>query len=178
MRLGSVAMVAAFCALVHAPDARADRHRRKMRTTTIDTSGDVAVMDTSAVPERLARSYSQQIEDRLTWLGDQMDAHFGRLSLDEVAFKFDGREHRAKIRLGKGDGKLLSMRIDGDVKFEHGLAHVDAAINLSINGYQMHLDLPQVDLVPSSYEGEKYLEVRIPLIKGTFEPEKWLQELQ
>jgi len=174
-------LVAAFCALAHASVARADRHRRKTRTTTIekiDTSGDLAVMDTSATPKKLGRTYTEQIEDRLTWLGDQMDAHFGRLSLDEVAFKFDARERRAKIRLGKGDGKLLSMRIDGDVKFENGLAHVDAAINLSINGYEMHLDLPQVDLVPSSYQGERYLEVRIPLIKGTFEPEKWLQELQ
>jgi hypothetical protein len=171
-------MMAALCALVHAPAARADRHRRKTRTTTVDPSGATTVMDTSAVPKKLGRTYTQQIEDRLTWLGDQMDAHFGRLSLDEVAFKFDGRDRRAKIRLGKGDGKLLSMRIDGDVKFENGLAHVDAAINLSINGYQMHLDLPQVDLVPSSYQGEKYLEVRIPLIKGTFEPEKWLQALQ
>jgi hypothetical protein len=124
---------------------------------------------------KLERSFSQQIADRLTWLGNEMNQHMGNLSFDRVAIRFDGRARRARIRLGKGDGGMLSMRIDGDIKFEHGLAHVDARVDLSINGYRVRLDLPKVDLVPSSYQGEKYLEVRIPLIQGTFEPETWFR---
>jgi hypothetical protein len=132
-------------------------------------------MDYGARPKKLERTYSQQIEDRLTALGEEIDTHCGKLSFDRVAISVDGRGHRAKVRLGKGGGGMLSMRIDGDVKFEHGLAEVDAKIDLSINGYQMQLDLPRFDLVPTSYQGEKYLEVRLPLISGTFEPETWFQ---
>jgi hypothetical protein len=156
-------VIAALAAL--APAAQADNFDHL----------DQVAMDYGDNPRKLERSYSQQIADRLTWLGDQLDEHCGKLSFDRVAIRVDGRARRARIRLGKGGGGMLSMRIDGDIKFEHGLAHVDTKINLSINGYEMQLDLPKVDLVPSSYQGEKYLEVRIPLLQGTFEPETWFQ---
>lgn len=141
----------------------------------VDRLDQVAMTYFGDNPKKIQRTYSEQIADRLTALGDEMDEHFGKLSLDRVAIRVDGRARRARIRLGKGDGGMLSLRIDSDIKFEHGLAHVNARIDLSINGYKMHLDLPKVDLVPSSYQGEKYLEVRIPLIEGRFEPEDWFQ---
>ena len=126
-------------------------------------------------PKKLQRSYSQQIADELTALGDELDHHLGALSLDRFDFKFDGRERRAKLRLGKGDGGPLSMRIDGDVKFECGMAKVDARIDLKLGDRRFQLELPHVDLVPRTWDdGEHYLEVRMPIIRGTFEPESWL----
>jgi hypothetical protein len=159
--IGALAVLAAV-----APAAHADR--------ILDHLDDMA-MDYGDNPGKIQRSYSQQIADRLTWLGEEMDEHFGKLSFDRVAIRVDGRARRAKIRLGKGDGGMLSMRIDSDIKFANGLARVNARIDLSINGHRVSLDLPKVELVPSSYQGERYLEVRIPLIEGSFEPETWFR---
>ena len=132
-------------------------------------------MKITEIPRKLERSYSQQIEDRLTWLGTELDHHVGRLSLDRLAIRFDGRARRARIRVGKGDGGVVSLRIDGDVVFDHGLAQVDTRIGLSISGHAMQFVLPMIELVPSSWNGEKYVEVRVPLISGAFEPETWFE---
>jgi hypothetical protein len=132
-------------------------------------------MAVGPTPGKLEKSFSQQIEDRLTWLGEEMDEHFGKLSMDRLAIRVNGRSKTAQISVGKGDGGTLSMRLGGDVKFEKGLAHIDAKIDLTINGHRMHLALPRIDLVPASYQGEHYLEVRLPILRGTFEPEDWFR---
>jgi hypothetical protein len=124
--------------------------------------------------DKLERSFSEQIADRLTWLGQEMNSHLGALSMDHMQVRFDGRGRRARIGLGKGDGQLLSMRIAGDVKFERGLARVATKINLTLNGTRLQLQLPDFEVVPRNLAGENYLEIRIPLIEGTFEPERWL----
>ena len=126
-------------------------------------------------PARKQRTFSEQIEDRLTWLGQEMNDHFGKLSMDRLTIRVDGRDKRAEIWLGKGDGGMLSMQIGGNIKFECGIAHVDARINLTIDGHHMAVALPRVDFVPASYGGEHYLEVRLPLIRGTFDPESWFE---
>jgi hypothetical protein len=125
-----------------------------------------------AKPAKLERSYTEQIEDRLTWLGDEMGHHLGALSMDHMEFRFDGKSRRARIGLGKGDGDMLSMRIASDVKFERGLARVATRINLTLNGTKLLLQLPDVEVVPRGLGGD--FEVRIPLLEGTFEPERWL----
>jgi hypothetical protein len=150
------ALASALPALAHA-DPRIDRDPMKL----------------TEVPRKLERTYSEQIADRLTWLGTEMDHHVGRLSFDRLAIRFDGRARRARIRVGKGDGGAVSLRIDGDVVFDHGLARVDTRIGLSIAGQHMQFVLPKIELVPSSWNGEKYVEVRVPLIEGSFEPETW-----
>jgi hypothetical protein len=143
--------------------ARADR-----------SDGALAIHGGSGQLDRLERSFSEQIADRLTWLGQEMNSHLGALSMDHMNIRFDGRARRAKIGLGKGDGELLSMRIAGDVKFERGLARVATKIDLTLNGTRLQLQLPDFEVVPRSLAGESYLEIRIPLIEGTFEPERWL----
>ena len=163
--LATIGVVTAFVLAAPAP-AQAER-----------SDHDPAMLAIVARPKKLQRSYSQQIADRLTALGDELDAHLGELSLDRFDLKFDGRARRAKLRLGKGDGENLSMRIDGDVLFDDGMAKVDAKIDLRIGGHRMQLELPQVDFVPRSWEGEHYLEVRLPIIHGQFEPEKWITRL-
>jgi hypothetical protein len=134
----------------------------------------VAIGTGAETPGKLQRSFSEQIADRLTWLGQEMDTHLGALSMDRMDLRFDGRNRRAKIGLGKGDGGLLSMRIASDVKFERGLARVATRINLTLNGTKLAVQLPDFELVPRNFAGENYLEVRIPLLEGTFEPERWL----
>jgi hypothetical protein len=160
VRRGLAVGICAFAlgAVAHA-DPRIDRDPMKM----------------TEIPGKLERSYSQQIADRLTWLGNELDHHVGKLSFDRFAIRVDGRERRARIRVGKGSGGAVSLRIDGDVVFDRGLARVDTRIGLSINGHDMQFVLPNIELVPSSYNGEKYVEVRVPLLSGDFEPETWFR---
>jgi len=134
-----------------------------------------AMLAETDLPARKQRTFSQQIEDRLTWLGQEMNDHFSALSMDRLSIHVDGRAKRCEIWLGKGDGGMLSMRVGGNIEFEAGLAHVDARINLTIDGHQVAVALPRVDFVPASYGGEHYLEIRLPLIRGTFEPESWFE---
>jgi hypothetical protein len=113
------------------------------------------------------RSFSEQIADKLTQLGDTVDDHVGPLTLHVLDLRFDGRARRAHLRL-RGETRYLSLRIDGDVEFHHGAAQVDARLELGIAGRQLRLELPDFEVVPRSFGGERYLEVRVPLLSGHF----------
>jgi hypothetical protein len=116
---------------------------------------------------RVGRTYSERIADELTLLGDAIDGHLGQLTLDRVTFRVDGRQRRARLRLA-GETRYLSMTIQSDVHFRQGAAKVDAAIDLRVAGRGLRLELPDFEVLPRSYLGERYVEVRLPLVRGTF----------
>jgi len=116
---------------------------------------------------RVGRTYSERIADELTLLGDSIDGHLGQLTLDRVKFRVDGRQRRAHLRLA-GETRYLSMTIQSDVHFRSGAAQVDAVIDLRVAGRGVRLELPDFEVMPRSYLGERYVEVRVPLIRGTF----------
>ncbi len=113
------------------------------------------------------RTFSEQLADRLTELGDAIGDHVGALSLDAVRFRLDGRARRAHLRLA-GESRWLSLTIEGDVHFRGGGAQVEAAIDLTLAGRGLRLELPDFEVVPRSFLGERYVEVRLPLVRGTF----------
>lgn len=118
-------------------------------------------------PRPLAPSISQRLEDELTLLGETLDAHLQPLTFDALDLRVDGRARRARLRLGTRT-RYLSLRLVGDVRFRSGLADVDAAIDLGIAGTEVRIELPAFELVPRSYLGERYVEVRVPLLKRSF----------
>lgn len=113
------------------------------------------------------RTYSELIAQRLTVLGDGVDGHLGALTLDAVKFRIDGPQRRAKLRLA-GESRFLSLKVEGDVHFRRGAAEVDATIDLMVAGQTVRLELPDFEVMPRSYLGEHYVEVRVPLIRGSF----------
>lgn len=119
-----------------------------------------------AIP-RVGRTYSERIADELTLLGDTIDGHLGQLTLDSVKFRVDGRQRRAHLRLA-GETRYLSMTIHSDVHFRHGAAEVASTIDLRVAGRAMRFELPEFEVAPNSYLGERYLEIRVPIIRGTF----------
>jgi hypothetical protein len=125
-----------------------------------------AFLGPPSVP-RVGRTYSERIADELTLLGDTIDGHLGPLTLDSVKFKVDGRARKAHVRLA-GETRYLSMKIESDVHFRSGAAGVDTVVDLRVAGRAMRFELPQFEVLPRSYLGERYVEVRLPLIKGTF----------
>ena len=48
------------------------------------------------------------------------------------------------------------------------MARVTARIDLAIAGKTLELSLPEVELEPTSYRGERGVEVRLPLINRRF----------
>jgi hypothetical protein len=110
---------------------------------------------------------SQQIADGVTELGDEIDAHLGALSAGVVSLRFDGRSR--EIHLGfdlQGDNVAFKFR--SDVVVRGGVARVDARIDLRLVGRHVHVELPDFEVVPRSYDGDRYVEVRLPLLTGRF----------
>lgn len=113
------------------------------------------------------KSFSERLADQLTLLGDNVNGHVGALTLDTVRFRIDGRARRAHLRVA-GETSFLSLKVEGDVLFRGGAAQVDAAVDLSVAGHAISFELPDFEVMPRSYLGERYVEVRIPLIRGAF----------
>jgi hypothetical protein len=119
------------------------------------------------VPEPSETLY-QRIASHLTDLSDGLNLHLHTLSLDLVDMRLDFRARRVHLRLGGGDHRRFALRLDGDVMFQRSGARVHARVELALAGHRMTLQLPAFDMVPRSYEGERYVEVRVPLIEGRF----------
>jgi hypothetical protein len=120
------------------------------------------------VPEGRHLKLSDQITDQLTELGNFMGEHMNVLSADVLAMSFDGRRRRAFIRLGGGDARFLEFKLASDVRFFDGKAQINTRIDFTIAGNRMQLELPEMEMVPASYRGERGVEVRLPLFKRNF----------
>lgn len=111
---------------------------------------------------------SEQITDRLTALGNALGHHVDLLSHDMIAFRVDGRRRRAFVAVGGGDDRYLTLRIASDIRFDDGLARVNTRIDLGIRGRTFELVLPEMEMAPASYRGERGVELRLPLFRRRF----------
>ena len=144
-------------------------HRASLAVSAIAAMTTAASADPFEPPPPVpkGRTYSELIAQQLTVLGEGVDGHLGALTLDAVKFRIDGRQRRAKLRLA-GESHFLSLTLEGDVHFRRGGAEVDAKIDLMVAGHAVHFELPDFEVMPRSYLGERYVEVRVPLLRGTF----------
>jgi hypothetical protein len=117
------------------------------------------------VPNQPRLKLSLQITDELTELGNLIGSSMNELSNDMLGLKFDGRKRRARLRLGTGEGEFLRFRFDSDWHFTQGRARVIAKVQVGIGKHQLAVDLPDMDVVPASYRGERGVEVRIPFFE-------------
>ena len=120
------------------------------------------------VPEGRHLKLSEQITDQLTELGNFMGEHMNALSHDVLAMTFDGRRRRAFVRVGGGDARFLEFKFASDVRFYDGRAQINSRIDLTIAGNKLQLELPEMEMVPASYRGERGVEIRVPLFKRNF----------
>ncbi len=120
-------------------------------------------------PLRRQRALSEQIVDELTDLGNQLGYHLDVLSMDLLALRVDGRRRRVHFGLGAGEsGGTLAFRLGSDFHFIDGVAKVTTRIDLCIAGRDLNLELPEVELAPASYRGERGVEVRLPILQRRF----------
>lgn len=120
------------------------------------------------VPQGRQLKLSDQITEQLTELGNFMGTHMNALSHDVLAMTFDGRRRRAFVRIGGGDARFLEFKLASNVQFSDGKAQINARIDLTVAGNKMHLELPEMEMVPASYRGERGVEVRLPLFRRNF----------
>lgn len=114
------------------------------------------------------RTFSERIAEQLTLLGDSVNGHVGALSLETIKFRIDGAKRRAHLRLAAGESRYLALEIEGDIHFRRGAAEVDAKVDLMIGGHAVRFELPDFEVMPRSYLGDRYVEVRVPLLRGSF----------
>ena len=117
------------------------------------------------VPKSKLLKLSVQIVDEVTELGNLIGTGMNELSDDVLGLKFDGRKRRAKLRLGTGEGQYLRFRLESDWHFTQGKARIAAKLQLGIGEHQWNIELPDMEMLPASYRGERGVEVRIPLFE-------------
>jgi hypothetical protein len=120
------------------------------------------------VPDGRHLTLSQQITEQLTMLGNTFGQHLDALSKDTLRLRFDGRRRRAFVRLGAGEARYLTFRLASDVHFTEGMARISTRLDLAIAGRALRLELPQIEMTPTEYRGERGVVVRLPLLHGTF----------
>lgn len=116
-------------------------------------------------PEVEARSWARQIEDQLTELGNQLGYHLDLLTMETISLAIDGPRHRARVTVGTDDDRYLTLRLSSDIHFTDGLARVSTRVDLGVRGRKLELELPEMDVAPTSYRGERGVEVRLPLFR-------------
>jgi len=120
------------------------------------------------VPEAHHLSLSAQVQDQITEICNQIGGHLDVLSSDMVALKVDVRQRRAWVRVGGGDEQYLTFRLASDVLFTDGVARVSTRVDLAIRGRKLQFELPEMEMVPASYHGERGVEIRLPLVRHRF----------
>lgn len=120
------------------------------------------------VPDGPQLKLSEQIADRLTMLGDALGTHLDALSKETLSLRFDGRRRRAHVRLRGGEGQYLTFNLASDVHFTEGLARISTRVDLSVAGRALHLELPELEMQPTEYRGERGVVVRLPLFRRSF----------
>lgn len=154
MRLGGlIASVACACAL--ATPARAD---------------DLHLYDKMwpTVPTGRQQTMAQQLTDAMTELGNQLGYHLDQLSMDRFALRFDGRQRKARVKFGMIDSDVATFKFDSVVHFTNGMAKINAAFDIGIAGRVMHIELPEIEMLPAEYHGERGVELRMPVYRRYF----------
>lgn len=121
-----------------------------------------------SVPTARQLTMGEQLTDAMTQLGNTLGYHLDQLSNDMLALQFDGRSRRARVKFGMIDSDLATFRFDSVVHFSDGMARVTAQLDVGVAGHVMHLELPDIEMLPTEYHGERGVELRVPLYRYYF----------
>jgi hypothetical protein len=120
------------------------------------------------VPAGPQLKLSIQITDELTSIGNLIGTSMNDLTDDTIGLKFDGRKRRAQLHVGTGDGQYLRFNLDSDWHFSDGKARIAAKLQLGIGDHQLNIDLPDMEMSPAEYHGDRGVELRVPVFERTW----------
>ena len=141
-----------------------------MSMTSVARADDIALYERMwpSIPTTRQLTLSQQLTDSLTELGNTLGYHLDLLSNDMLALRFDGRHKRARVKFGVIDSDYVTFKFDSVVHFTAGMARIQARLDVGIAGHVMHVDLPDMEMLPAEYHGERGVELRVPLYQHYF----------
>jgi hypothetical protein len=122
-----------------------------------------AVLSLVASSPPHARADGPDITQKLNDFSNDFGGHLRDLTFDAIDLRFDLRDNRARVRV-----HVPLLVLDGDVKWVDGVARVDARIDFKVGTHELNFALPTFELVPQDWEGQRWVEVRVPLISGRF----------
>ena len=121
-----------------------------------------------SVPTSRSLTLAQQLTDAMTELGNQLGYHLDQLSDDRFALRFDGRQRRARVKFGMIDSDYATFKLDSVVHFTNGMAKITAVFDIGIAGRVMHVELPEIEMLPTEYQGERGVQLRVPVYRVYF----------
>lgn len=137
--------------------------------SAIDARADATCIALEAAwpkaPAKSGASMGMMITDELTEIGNEIGHHMNVLSKDVVSLSFDGRQKRLKAKVGLGDSQYASFSLATDIQFVGSTAKVKATIDFSIQGKRMKFDLPEFEMMPQSYQGDRVVVLLVPIIQ-------------
>lgn len=163
--------------LAASPAARADEHTVLRADSTVTklaaAPGLLAHLDERellerrwpALPSDQAESEEDVITDHLSALGNALGKRMTLLSDQMFGLHVDGRAQRARLRLGTGTGHYLAFKLDSDWYFSDGKARISARVKLGLAGHELALQLPAMEMEPTSYHGEDGVMLNLPLFE-------------
>lgn len=113
-------------------------------------------------------SWDERLADKMTLAGDELGLDLRNLTFDTLDLEFDGHHQIAHLSLMAGDSRALSLHLRGVIAFQDGYARVATQLDLAVAGKHLALSLPRVDMVPRSYGGRRYVELRLPVLDMRF----------
>lgn len=147
-------LASAVVTIATAGSARADA-----LCTALDTAWPSLPQETHHV------TVSQMVTDELTEVGNELGKHVNVLSHDVLSMEFDVKNKRAKVKVGAGDAQYASFAVSTDVKFSGTTARVKATIDVGFQGRRLRLDLPEFEMMPQSYQGDRVVVLLVPIVE-------------
>lgn len=141
-----------------------------LASTAVAQADDFALYERlwPSVPSAQKTTFSQQIQDELTELGNQLGYHLDQLSADTLEMKFDARKRKARVKFGLFDSEYATFTVDTLIRFQDGLAKIDARLCVGVANRVMHINLPEIEMLPTEYHGERGVQLRLPLYRHYF----------
>jgi len=112
--------------------------------------------------------WSWRLAEKMSLAGDELGLHLRAITFNSLDMNFDGHKRIAHLRMQAGEAKKVALGIDSDVAFKSGYARVNATVKLGVAGKTWQLELPEFDMVPRSWDGHRYVELRLPVIDFRF----------
>ena len=125
--------------------------------------------DKLELPEPVAKG--QPLKDRvtknLTLMSNEMGLHVKNLTGEMIDMSFDVQARKARVKLNAGSGDL-ALNVDSKLVMRGKVARVSTTLDLTFLGDNLTLDLPDFEMVPQSWQGQQWVEFRLPIIEGAF----------
>ncbi len=165
------AAAAALAVVAGMSSARAEPARGSLDPShTVVAVVEPAVSGTLPTLEEMEAGpkWSWRLAEKMTLAGDELGLHLRAITFNSLDMNFDGHKRIAHLRMQAGEAKKLALGIDSDVAFKSGFARVNATLKFGVLGKSWHLELPEFDMVPRSYDGHRYVELRLPVVDFKF----------